>query len=214
MRTHVLPLLVLVASGLALTYVQLDRPDALWTTDYGIVLSIKLFLVLALLALAASNRYLLVPRLAAAGRDPLVLSIAIEATLAVAILGLVGLWRFTPPPRVLAAAETDYIHFHDPRAMAQIDLTPVRGRGAHVSVQVTDEDLRPVTVKEVTLVVWNPSAGIELMSRNAIGDGDGNWHIDGFRIPFAGVWRMRVEILVSDFEKVMIEDNVELPRAQ
>jgi copper transport protein len=211
-RAIPVPLTVLVVTGIALIYVQLDRPDALWTTEYGLVLSAKLSAVLALLVLAASNRYLLVPKLAASGAEPLVTSIVVEFALALTILGLVGLWRFTPPPRALAAAETTYIHFHDARAMAQIDLTPVRGRGAHVSIQVTDDEFRPVAAKAVSLVVWNPTAGIEPMSRNAADAGDGNWRIDDFRVPVGGVWRMRVEILISDFEKVMIEDNVELPR--
>src|SRR5207302_586425 len=50
------------ASGVLLAVVQLDRLDALWTTNYGLVLSGKLALILALLALAAANRYRLVPR--------------------------------------------------------------------------------------------------------------------------------------------------------
>jgi copper transport protein len=211
-RAIPVPLVVLVVTGIALIYVQFDRPDALWTTQYGLVLSGKLLVVLALLVLAAANRYVWVPRLSAADSAPLVTSIAVEFALALVILGIVGLWRFTPPPRALAAAETTYIHFHGERAMAQIDLTPVRDRGAHVSIQVTDDAFRPVAAKEVTLVVWNPAAGIEPKSQSAVDDGGGNWHIDNVRVPVGGVWRMRIEILISDFEKVMIEDNVELPR--
>jgi copper transport protein len=207
------PLLVLIASGIGLTLVQLDRPDALWTTDYGRVLSVKIALVLVLLALGALNRYALVPQLAMTGTRRLATVIAAEFVLAVAILGLVGLWRFTPPPRALAAAETTFIHFHTEQAMAQINVTPERDRGASVSIDVTDSDLHPVAAKEVVLVIWNPSVGIEPIRRSASFEGGARWRIVGLHIPVAGVWRMRVEILVSDFDKVMIEDNVELPRA-
>jgi copper transport protein len=207
------PLLVLVASGMVLAFVQLDRPDALWTTDYGRVLSAKIALVLVLLALGALNRYALVPRLAITGTRRLVAVIAVEFALAVVILGLVGLWRFMPPPRALAAAEMTYIHFHAGRAMAQIEVTPVRARGAAVSIDVTDDDLKPVAAKEVDLVIWNPSAGIEPIRRSATFQGGARWRVSGLHIPVAGVWRMRVEILISDFDKVMLEDNVELPRA-
>jgi copper transport protein len=207
------PLVLLIATGIVLAAVSLDRLDALWTTDYGLVLSAKLAIVLVLLALAAVNRYALVPRLAINKTQRLVAIIAAEFVLAMVILGIVGLWRFTTPPRALAATETTYIHFHAERAMAQIDLTPERDRGATVSIAVTDDDFRPVAAKEVTLFIWNPSAGIEPIRRDAVFDGGAQWRIGGLHIPVAGVWRMRVEILISDFDKVMIEDNVELPRA-
>lgn len=207
------PLLMLVATGVVLACIELDRPDALWTTDYGLVLSAKLALVVALLALAAVNRYALLPRLAMKGAHRLLIVIATELSLALVILGVVGLWRFTPPPRALAAAETTYIHFHADPAMAQIDLTPERDRGAFVTIDVTDSDLNPIAAKEVTLVIWNPGAGIEPIRRDATFESGARWSIRQLRIPIAGVWRMRVEILISDFDKVMIEDNVELPRA-
>jgi copper transport protein len=207
------PFVVLVACGIALAVVQLDRPDALWTTDYGRVLSAKIVIVLVLLALAAFNRYTLVPRLAISGPRRLMMVIAAEFALAVLILGLVGLWRFMPPPRALAAAETTYIHFHSDRAMAQIDLKPERARGASLDIDVADGDLSPLAAKAVDVVIWNPAAGIEPIRRSATSEGGERWRIIGLPIPVAGVWRMRVEILITDFDKVMIEDNVELPRA-
>jgi len=207
------PLVLLIVSGIVLTYVQLDRLDALWMTDYGRVLSIKIAIVLALLALAVLNRYALVPRLALSGTRRLIVVIATEFALAVAILGLVGLWRFMPPPVALAAAATTFIHFHGEQAMAQIDFRPVRDRGASMSITVTDTDEHPLAAKEVEIVIWNPSAGIEPVRRGAIAAGDGEWRIAGLRIPVAGVWRMRVEIRISNFDKVMLEDNVVLPRA-
>jgi copper transport protein len=207
------PVLILIATGVVLTIVELDRFDALWTTDYGLVLSAKIAVVLVLLALAVLNRYALVPRLTMDGTRRLVTVIATEFVLAIVILGIVGLWRFTAPPRALAAAETTYIHFHGDQAMAQIDLTPERDRGATVRIAVTDDNLQPITAKQVELVIWNPSAGIEPIRRSATSEGGGEWRIGGLPIPVAGVWRMRVEILLNDFDKAMIEDNVELPRA-
>lgn len=207
------PLILLVASGVVLAFVQLDRPDALWTTAYGRVLSIKIVLVLVLLALGALNRYALVPRLMQSGPRRLIAIVTSEFVLAVAILGIVGLWRFTAPPIALAAAEATFIHFHGDRGMTSITLKPVRDRGASLGILITDTDERPLAAKGVDVAVWNPSAGIEPIRRSASSEGDGEWRIDGLHIPVAGVWRMRVEILVSDFDKVMLEDNVELPRA-
>jgi len=131
-----------------------------------------------------------------------------------AIFAIVATWRFTPPPRTLPSAETVYIHFHGERAMAQIDVTPQRRGGAHVALQVTDGALKPVDAKEVAIVLSNRAAGIEAMRSAAVKTGDGEWRIDDIRIPVPGIWRLRVEILISDFDKVMLEDGVELPRAR
>ncbi len=97
--------------------------------------------------------------------------------------------------------------------MAQIELTPQEARGARVSVLVLDGEFRPLAAKEVVLVVSNAAAGIEPLRRAAVSTDDGGWRIEDFRIPVAGEWRLRVEILVSDFDKVMLEQTVMLPRA-
>jgi copper transport protein len=208
-----LPLVVLIASGIVLAYAQLDRLDALWTTNYGRVLSAKIVIVMVLLVLAALNRYVVVPRLAIAGARRLVTIIAAEFALAVIILGLVGLWRFTPPPVALAAAASTFIHFHGERAIGEVTLRPERDRGAAMRIAVTDSDEHPLAAKEVDLVFWNPGAGIEAIRRAATAEGGGQWRVAGVHIPVAGVWRMRLEILISDFDKITLEDNVELPRA-
>jgi copper transport protein len=209
------PLAVLIATGAYLAWTQLDRPDALWTTGYGEVLAGKLAAVLVLLGLAAANRYVLVPRLAAWGSGrPLAASIATETAIALAILATVAVWRFTPPPRALIAAEPTSIHFHGGKVMAQIEVEPVRARGADVSIAVLDGNFHPFAAKGVTIFLSNAAAGIEPLRRDADSlDDASNWRIDDLRIPLAGRWTLRVDILVSDFEKETLEDDVLLPRA-
>ena len=211
-----LPLALLVISGAWLAFVQLGRIDALWTTGYGRVLAAKLTAVAVLLALAALNRYWLVPRLTAQGAAaarPLRISIMCEFLIVLAILALVALWRFTPPPRSLAAAATVSIHIHGEKAMAQIEIERDGTGQAHASVQVLDGAFRPLAAKAVTLVLANPAAGIEPLRREAArAEGEANWRVDDLRVPVAGRWNLRVEILVTDFDKVMLDDTVTLPR--
>jgi copper transport protein len=209
------PLALLVVTGLVLAVVQLGRLDALWTTSYGAVLACKLGAVVALFALAVANRYRLVPRFEAAGGPtarPLALSIACELGIALVILSLVALWRFTPPPRALATNAPVSIHLHGEKAMAQIELAPGEARGARVSVLVLDGEFRPLAAKEVALALSNVSAGIEPLRRSAVSQADGSWRIEDVRVPVAGRWLVRVEILISDFEKVTLEETVALPR--
>jgi copper transport protein len=81
-----------------------------------------------------------------------------------------------------------------------------------MSVLLLDAELRRLDAKELTLVFVNPAAGIEAMQRNAVSEGDSNWRIDDLRIPIAGRWQLRVEILISDFEKLVLNQEVDLPR--
>jgi copper transport protein len=211
-----IPLAILIATGAYLAWIELDRPDALWTTSYGEVLSGKLLGVLALLGLAAANRYVLVPRLQACqpgAAQPLAASIAIETVIALALLAVVAVWRFTPPPRALIAAEPTSTHFHGGRVLADIDVEPVRARGANVNIEILDKEFRPLAAKEVTILLSNSAVGIEPMQRSATNAGDSNWRIDDLRIPLAGRWTLRVDILINDFEKETLEDQVLLPRA-
>jgi len=124
----------------------------------------------------------------------------------------VASWRFTPPPRALAGAAHVSIHIHSSKGMAQIDIEPVRARGAQVEIMALDGEFLPLAAKELILVLSNPTAGIEPMQRSAINQGDSMWRIDDLRIPVAGRWQLRVEILISDFDKVVVEDQADLPR--
>jgi copper transport protein len=214
-RVIPLPLLLLLVSGLWLAFVQVDRVEALWTTPYGQVLSCKLLAVLALLGLGAVNRYRLVPRYQAKGAAAaraFARVLAIELTIALAILALVALWRFTPPPRALAEPAAVSIHIHGDKAMAEIAIARAGGQGARADLLVLDGEFRPLAAKEVTLVLANPAAGIEPMRRAASHAGENLWQVEDLHIPVAGRWLLRVEILISDFDKLTVEDTVTLPR--
>ena len=136
----------------------------------------------------------------------------VELCIVAAILALVALWRFTPPPRALAAAEPVEVHLHGARAMAQVSLTPVRARDPRVNIEVLDGEFNALTVKEVTVTLANPAAGIEPVRRAAMHFGWRHWRVEGLRIPVAGQWIVRVDLLIDDFEKIVLEDQVDLPR--
>jgi len=212
-RAIPLVIVLLVASGLWLAFVQLDRVAALWTTSYGQLLACKLACVAVLLALAAANRYRLVPKFetgGAAAARPLATAIAFELVIALLILSLVALWRFTPPPRALAVAAPISLHLHGEKAMAEIEIER-NGDAAGANLLLLDGAFRPLAAKEVTLVLANPAAGIEPMRRIARRAGETTWRIDDLRIPVAGRWTLGVEILIGDFDKVTVEDTVALP---
>jgi copper transport protein len=211
-------LLLLLASGLLLSVRQLGRLEALTGTAYGDVLLAKLGLVLLLLALGGVNRWRLGPRWqsgkAKAGRL-MTRTIAVEAGVAVAILAVVGLWRFTPPPRALAPAAPDIQVITASRdgVTAQLALVPPAPGPVRVEVTGLERDGRALSPAEVTVEMGKPAFGIGPLTRKAVRTGDGRWVADGFVLPMDGHWVASVKLLVSDFESLTLTDAFEVRAA-
>ena len=197
--------------------VQLGRIDALWTTSYGQVLACKLACVAVLagagrgqpLSAGAELRAAAAPRPPGRSRPRSRSSSSSRSP----ILALVALWRFTPPPRALAAAAPISIHLHGEKAMAEIEIErrgrrSVRGRACWCSTARSGRS-RSRRSRSCSPIPPPGSSRCAGPRRRA---GESSWRIDDLRIPVAGRWNVRVEILISDFEKVTIEDTVALPR--
>jgi copper transport protein len=206
---------VLVLTGLALAVIQLESLHALLDTRYGLILSAKVVLVVMLLGLAALNRFRLTPVLESDPRNtrPLVRSILIECALVMGILAVVAGWRFTPPPRSLTAAARAPLamHMHSGKAMVEVLVSPGRAGIDTFVLRVMSGDAGPLEAREVTLVLSLPERGIEPIERKAVRGADGNWSVRDVPIPFAGRWRVRVDALVSDFEKVTLQEEFDVP---
>jgi copper transport protein len=204
----------LVLTGGFLAAVQVRDPAALWTTDYGRVLLAKLALVTAVLGLAAVNRWRLTrPALAGndAARRRLVRVIAVEAVLAVAVVGTLALWRFTPPPRALAAsaAAPVEVHIHTDAGMATLTLAPGRAGPLAVEIALATTDFGALPAQEVRVTFANPAAGIEPIRRPAT-ESEGLWRIEDLTLPVPGAWTVRLDVLVSDFETLRLDGTVTL----
>jgi copper transport protein len=64
--------------------------------------------------------------------------------------------------------------------------------------------------REATLTLSLPARGIEPLERAAELGADGYWHVRDVALPVAGRWHMRIEALVTDFEKVTLEDDFDV----
>ncbi|MGB3447038.1 MAG: CopD family protein [Xanthobacteraceae bacterium] len=210
--SRVIPFAVaaLLVSGLLLAIIQLERFDALWTTDYGRVLAIKLALAAALLLLALWNRLRLTPRIGRGGHARRLMrrSIFAELALVIAILGVVGLWRFTPPPRALVMANDDFFtHVHAERAMADVTLSPGHAGPITITIQLRMPDERLLDAKGVSVTLSKPDAGIEPATAEAQPAGEGQWWAS-MAAPVPGRWTLRLDILISDFDSLGVEAPV------
>jgi copper transport protein len=198
---------VLVASGVALAIVQIARPAALWDSGYGNIFLLKLAAVFAIAPLAVFNRFVLTPRIVRGhrkARRQMRATIAAELALAVIIFGLVGLWRFTPPPRALTPSQSAFVHLHSDTMMANVTLS---GPTNELRVQLAQPDFSPLAAKEVTVRLSNEAAGIEPIARKATAS-DSDWLVTGLVLPNTRGWTVEVEALITDFDKLSIKGPV------
>jgi copper transport protein len=204
---------VLVVSGLLLAAVQVQTVPALWSTGYGRVLLAKLALVAVMLVLAVLNRYrLTVPAIAgdAHAARRLKRNIGVEIVLATAVIAVLGLWRFTPPPRAMAENpalfEVQQIRAAKDGVAATLSIHPPIVGPVRVEIRDLTLDGKPLSPVGVSVDLDKPSYGIGPFSREARGTGEGAYVADGFVLPLDGFWIVRVTVLVSEFRSVPLVD--------
>ncbi|MDN5004047.1 copper resistance CopC/CopD family protein [Bradyrhizobium sp. GCM10027634] len=206
---------LLVIAGSLLAIIQVETPTALWTTSYGRVLLIKLAMLAGLFGLAIVNRYRFTPPAEAGDFKAMRLltrSIKIEVVLVLAIFAVAAVWRFTVPPRALAAAKAApaHIHIHSEKAMVDVSIMPGRAGPVTASIDTMTGEGDVLKAKEIRLMVANPAAGIEPIERQAFQQPDGTWLITDLTLPMAGRWKIDVEILIDDFESVRVSGMAEV----
>lgn len=207
---------VIVAAGVTLALLQFDRPQSLWQTAYGRVFLVKMAFLASLLGVAVYNRYRLTSG-ALQGDARAVATmrrfIRIELALALCILAVVSVWRFTPPPRALAeaaSAKPVFVHIYNAAAMAEVTVLPPRdGKPASMQLALMNYGPASFNSKEVEVYFSNAAAGIEPIRRAARRSGDGIWHIDRLDLPLVRQWTIRIDALVSDFDRVSLEGKIE-----
>ena len=208
-RTIPCAVAALLLSGVTLSAIQLGWPGPQWLTGYSVILAAKLALLVGLFGLAWWNRHWLTgPALAGdpGARRRLRRSIVAEMAIVLLILGLVAGWRFTPPPRALAAApvpvaaaEPMLLHLMDDSTMAMAAIRPATPGPVQLDIALTDIEGVPKEVQAVAVTILSPTLGIEPIRREAVRTETG-WRVTGLTLPVAGTWRLELDIRVSRFE--------------
>ena len=209
----------LAISGVTLGVIQLGPPSAAWLTPYTYLFAAKLVLLVILFSVAAWNRWYLTARIVAGqegARRHLRRAIAVEIALIVAIVGVAAGWRFTAPPRSVAAelASGTSVELTFSGALTGIlNIAPGRVGANAVTVTLVDADDAPAGVKSVRVFFSNPELGIEKLE--ATGSMDeaqaGIWRAEDFLVPAAGQWTVSVEARVSDFVQARAPATVTIP---
>ena len=95
--------------------------------------------------------------------------------------------------------------------MFQVLISPAEVGNDSFVLQLMNGDASPLAAKEATVILSLPERGIEPLERKARLDADGYWHLRDVPLAFPGRWHLRIEALVTDFEKVAMEDDFDVP---
>jgi len=190
----------LLATGIVNSWNLLGGPRDLLTTDYGRLLLLKIGLFVAMLGIAAANRFHLTPQLPVPGAlRALQRNTYAETGLGLGVLLFVGVLGTLSPSdhahRTTAEVPADaaFVPIHTSVAMAEVTIEPGRVGAADARIRVLREDFSEYPVKSVKLALDPPGAG-PAITRTAAHLPDGSWQVNGLDLPQSGTWTVQVII--------------------
>lgn len=215
-RVAVWSVLLLAISGTIMGILIVGSFGALVTTGYGLTLLLKIGIVIPVVAIAAYNRFRLLPRLA---RRPtartqwrfLTRALSNEAALLVAVLLLTGFLTNLSPAHEhhgstaepAATAQTVEIDATAQGLAITGDLQPAL-TGANEITLTLEYNGEPVAADEVTIRTRLPEHNLGPFQTSAELDpvtGDYSAHLD---LPVAGEWQIQVIARVSRFTEPIV----------
>lgn len=197
---------------------------ALVTTGYGVVLLTKLGLVALAIAVAAWNRYRLLPRIHGARKDRdnksparlLQIAVRTEAILLVVVLVLTGfLVNRSPEPSAQAAegqaaAEPATLTATAGDVRVVVHVRPQRIGRNTIVVHLQDsagDPLEPYATPRVSI----RSSQVDLGSRPVTNIATGTYRLQAV-IPTAGQWEIQVSVRTSEFDNPVVTLPMPIPQ--
>ncbi|GIJ80941.1 copper transport protein [Micromonospora phaseoli] len=213
-RTAAVLVALLGVAGLLLGWRILRSWEALWSTPYGLALLTKVGLTAVVLAVAAHNRFRLVPRIVAADRDDgppkawrlLRRTVRFEASLLVAVVAATGFLVTQSPvtdpaPRPVDTRDHPLVveaPLGPGRALAR--FTPGTVGVNSMELELLDAAGQPVVpVDEPKLTVLLPAMDVGPLERTLAHTGPGRYEavVD---LPLAGSWVVQVSVRTSKYD--------------
>lgn len=221
----------LFATGIVNTFYLAGSVRALFGTDYGRLLLIKIALFLAMVAIAAVNRFRLTPQLVqqasiAASRDALRRlrrHAAIEALAGAIVIAIVAALG-TMAPAIHAAhqhptyepvpADAAFVHIHSEQVMADVTIMPGRAGRARATIRLWNEDFEPLDARQVSLALTAPAAAGNPTPRPALQRRDGAWQVDGIALSEPGNWTVSVGVVIDATKRLTFTAPIVIEPAQ
>ena len=193
---------VIVVTGVYGAWLEVLEFSRLWTTEYGVILLIKLALVGPLFAVGAINNSWVMPRLRRPGGLPVRMLgllrsfVIIEVVLACAVLMVVGFLTDREPARQVAIVEKSFVEATGASADVALNVRATPGRPGS---NVLEFDVRPKrgslareTTLEVELEYLEADVGT-VVGRPSRADGS-RFSLDTDALNLAGEWQALVTI--------------------
>lgn len=212
-RVAVLAVVALALAGGTLTLIQLGGDwSALWLSDWGRRLVAKLALVGGLLAIAAVNRFWLTPALVAGRRFGCRMrtTLVVDLVLVLGVLGVTASFPLSPPPRAVLLPTSAVATLAGDGLRAVLVAIPGRAGANQIEVSLADASDVPRDAQEVRLRLALPEAGIEPLAYMLGRVAPGLYLAPAALVPVAGTWSVRLDVLVDDFTRIIIEGEMEL----
>ena len=211
----------LLATGIVNTFYLAGSVPALLHTEYGRLLLIKIVLFLAMVAIAAINRFQLTPQLLqqasiAASRDALRRlrrNAAIEALAGAAVIAIVAaLGTMAPaihaahlhPTYAAVPADAAFVHIHLVEGMADVTIRPGRTGRARATIRLWDEDFEALEARQVSMTLTAPGATGNPTSLPARQRRDGAWQVDDIELSQPGNWTVTIDVVLDQTKRLTL----------
>jgi copper transport protein len=185
---------VLIISGEYQAWRQVHPVEAMWSTGYGLTLTVKLAIVTAMLAIAYVGQRRLDPKVL---RRTVPAEMALGLAVVVATTALISQApaRTTYGPAVTLTAALD-------TRSARIRIDTTRRGPTSISVTALNAQGRPMTAESVSGTLSSDDAGIAALNVKFEQAHDGEWRSTYAVVPLAGSWKLHLTVAFSTSDAV------------
>jgi copper transport protein len=203
---------VLFAAGLAMTWIETGGSlSGLTGTTYGRLVLAKIAISLGIVAIAAFNRYRLVPSLTNTSTDDaaapllwarLTRTVRVEALTLVAVLAFTAVLVNVTPARTEQALAPKTVSLSQPVAdgLVALAVSPALAGVNTMVIQYTGADGQPDDVANTLTIEFSlPSAQLGPITRQVIKSGPGRFVLEGPELSLRGTWDVTLKVRTGDF---------------
>jgi len=203
--------LVILATGIAQSLVEISAWSQLLDTAFGRAVLIKLVLLLVLVGLGAINRQRTVPRLrvlAQTGQTPgetgvvLRRTLRAEVLLVAVVIAVTGALGGYPPAKTASTGPVSVTTSIGPEQL-QLTVDPAKPGSNELHVYLLDPQTGAQfdETKTITIEATQPAKGIGPLTLDAEKAGPGHYVVSSAVLGAPGTWKIRVVSLISDFDE-------------
>lgn len=223
----------LVVAGLAMSWVEMGALRGLWESAYGRMVLAKMALTSAVVVLAVLNRYRILPALSASLPDDDSLSglpigddqaprwrrlrrtVAVEAIVIVAVLGITAVLVNTTPARTALGTATGPVSMTKSTddGSVTLEVVPAQvGRNTmhiqYLDAQGIPDDIATTLTVELTL----PEIDVGPIERQVLKLAPGHFVLEGDELSLPGTWTITLSARTTDFTEQQTTFEVDVRR--